>query len=262
MIGSSPDPDAKSKPRATHGFLADLSKRGSMAFIRQHVDLTLRELVDLCHRIIDGASYCLEALRRALIDGDAEALDAIYRLYLPEVLHWVRQHSAFEHVSEPADHLALDSLNQFYFAVRGPKFAGFETLRAALAYLKMCVNTVMLGRLPSVPLVDVQPAEPGSEQGDDPIEQLADPDAANVERELAFKEYFRDLIRLFPDRHDQLLLYCYYTLQMKPAQIVVRYRKHFADENVIRVRMQRIRRTLLRQPEIQSLLQRRGYKNA
>ena len=53
--------------------------------------------------------------------GLPEAFTYVYRIYEPQVIRWVYNHSQFEQTAEHADYFAGSAMSNFYFAVRGLK---------------------------------------------------------------------------------------------------------------------------------------------
>src|SRR5215212_9885033 len=96
-------------------------------------NLALDELAQRCteetqkftHRLSNDPQYCFELLSRALLGGLSEAFTHIYRIYENQVVSWVYNHSRFEDTGEEADYFAGAALSNFYFALRGRKFAQF-----------------------------------------------------------------------------------------------------------------------------------------
>src|SRR6185503_16026469 len=89
------------------------------------------------------ARFCFELLRRALADGLSDAFTRVYQIYERQVAIWVHSHSGFARTGESADYFVSAAWSTFYFALRGPKFAGFPALPQVLAYLKLCVHTAI-----------------------------------------------------------------------------------------------------------------------
>jgi hypothetical protein len=186
------------------------------------------------------AQFCMELLRRALVDELPEAFTRVYRIYEQQVLAWVYAHARFRETDESAEYFAGWALRSFYFGVRGAKFAAFPALSHLLAYLKSCVHTAIAQYVrdqlppPAAPLDAV--AEPGSE-----------PDLAE---RLDAGELWDHITRLLPDERDRLLAHCAFSLGMKPRQIHAAYPQRWRDEREISVALYRIRSLLRADPEL------------
>jgi hypothetical protein len=187
--------------------------------------------------------FCFELLRRALADGLSDAFTRVYQIYERQVLVWVHSHSGFARTGESADYFVSAAWSTFYFALRGPRFAGFPSLPQALAYLKLCVHTAIAQYLR-----DQQPAPTT------PLDQA--PDAAHAPdlgTRIAVRELWRRIERLLPDPRDRLLARCAFVEDLKPRQIVKAYPARWKDEREVSVELYRIRRLLRNDPELRKL---------
>jgi hypothetical protein len=182
--------------------------------------------------------FCFELLRRALADGAVEAFTHFYRIYERQVLNWVYQHHHFEQAGESADFFANISLNQFYFALRGPKFNQFPSLPKALAYLKLCVHTAIAQYVRDQERMAVLSLD---NAGD--VASSADPTA-----NLRLAEIWGYICSLLPNERDRLIARCTFVLNMKPSQIVEHYPGLWQNEREVSVALYRIRQLLRNDP--------------
>jgi len=184
--------------------------------------------------------FCFELLRRALADGVSEAFTRAYQVYERQALHWVYSHSRFEQTGENADFFARQALSNFYFALRGPKFARFAELPQVLAYLKQCVHTAIMQYLR-----DQQPSAAT------PLEAVGDlAHAPDLAAHADSAELWAHIQRLLPDPRDRLLARCAFALDLKPRQIVAAYPAHWHDEREVSLELYRIRRRLRADAEL------------
>jgi hypothetical protein len=157
--------------------------------------------------------YCLELFLRALYRRDELAWSLAYQQFFGTVLAWVHQHPCANLVLayEEAETYATEAFSRFWVATRsdGDAPPRFPTLASILAFLKVCVNSVMLDKVrwlhtrqregpldPSIPLPTPPP-------GGRPEQELW----ALVERAL-------------PDRRERRLAYLLFVLDLKPREIV------------------------------------------
>jgi hypothetical protein len=189
------------------------------------------------------ARFCFELLRRALADGISDAFTRVYQIYERQVLVWVHSHSGFARSGESADYFVSAAWSTFYFALRGPKFAGFASLPQALAYLKLCVHTAIAQYLrdqqpiPTLPLDDA-------------------PNAAHLPdlgTRIGAAELWRQIERLLDDPRDRLLARCVFVEDLKPRQIIKAYPGRWKDEREISVELYRVRRLLRNDPGLRRL---------
>jgi hypothetical protein len=190
------------------------------------------------------SQFCFELLRRALAEGLSDAFTRIYQIYERQVAIWVHSHSGFARTGESADYFVSAAWSTFYFALRGPKFAGFPALPQVLAYLKLCVHTAIAQYLR-----DQQPA---------PTTALEDaPDVAHTPDlglRITAGEVWKQIERLLPDQADRLLARCAFVEDLKPRQIVTVYPAQWKDEREVSVELYRIRRLLRSDSDLRKLI--------
>ncbi len=187
--------------------------------------------------------FCFELLRRALADGLHEAFARVYQIYERQVSIWVLSHSRFAQTGESADYFVSVAWSSFYFALRGPKFAGFPTLPQALAYLKLCVHTAIM--------LYLRDQAPGSAA---PIDDTTAAQTLDLGAAVDAATAWRRVERLLPDLGDRLLAHCAFVEDLKPRQIVQAYPGRWSDERAISVDLYRIRRALRNDVELRRLL--------
>lgn len=194
------------------------------------------------HQLLSDPQYCLELLRRALVDGLSDALTHVYRIYERQVLRWVYSHNRFGETKESAEYFAHQALSSFYFALRGERFKRFPSLQHMLAYLKTCVHSAIAQYLRdqqsrrTVPLTQVQ--APWLES------QLDDTHTA---------ELWAYICRLLPDPQAQRLARCTFLLDMKPRHIVASFPQDWSSEREVSLELYQIRRTLRRDKTLREL---------
>jgi hypothetical protein len=190
----------------------------------------------------DDASYCFELLRRALAESLPEAFTHVCQIYLPQVVRWVHRHASFPRTGESAEYFAYAALNNFYFGLRGPKFAALPSLANALAYLKACVHSAVAQYVRDQKKADLVPLEDNL---------AAQP---NLSADLDADELWAHLCRLLPDAVDQRLAYAVFVLELKPREIVQALPGFWRDERHVSVDLFRIRRLLRRDPDLRQHL--------
>ncbi len=189
-------------------------------------------------RRANDTRFCFELLRRALAEQLPEALAHVFRVYEPLIRGWVRHHPCFKQTGEDVSFFAAGALHTFYFALRGSKFGQFSSIERVLKYMRMCVNTVIMQYL-RADRVETSVLLPETAQGQ-----------ADYDEHIIFDECWQHILDLVPDEKDRLLVYCYFILDMKPAEIVAVYQSAWENTEKIRVALQRIRRTLSRDSEL------------
>ena len=93
---------------------------------------------------LPNSAYGYELLRRAIMDEDERAWNAIYVHYAPLVTGWIKRHSAFAACEEDEAYFANRSVEKFWVTMTPHKFREFPTLSHLLRYLKMCVHSTLI----------------------------------------------------------------------------------------------------------------------
>jgi hypothetical protein len=215
-------------------------------------NLSLDDLAQRCaketenfsrHRASDP-QYCFEMLRRALANELSEAFTHVYQIYERQVLIWVYAHSRFAQTGEDADYFASQAWSTFYFALRGPKFAGFSSLPQVLSYLKMCVHSAITQY--------VRDQQPGALTALDDAGDLAQTPELGTRIDAA--EVWECICRVLPNKRDRLLARCVFMQDLKPRQIVQVYPYQWRTEREVSLDLYRIRRLLRNNPKLRRLL--------
>lgn len=178
--------------------------------------------------------YCFELLRRALAEGMTDAFTHFYHIYERQVRNWVYQHHNFERAGESADFFTNISLNQFYFALRGPKFNHFPSLPKALAYLKLCVHTAIAQYVRDQEKLAMLSLESAGD--------VASPSDPSVHLQIG--EIWGYICTLLPNQRDRLIARCTFVLNMKPSEIVACHPDQWQNEREVSIALYRIRQLL------------------
>jgi hypothetical protein len=102
----------------------------------------------LCRQPCDDG-FCLELFRRAIVERDGLAWVKIVAQYRRVVLAWIGRHPRFSALdpNEDSDHRVDAVFARFWNALKPERFGQFQGVRCLLAYLKMCVNSVVQDEL-------------------------------------------------------------------------------------------------------------------
>ena len=88
--------------------------------------------------------YGHQLFRRALVDGDPAAWEAVVRLYGPLLARWARANRLFAHSGEAAEALVNEALVRLWRQVGPADFARFATLASLLAYLRCVIDRLVI----------------------------------------------------------------------------------------------------------------------
>lgn len=202
---------------------------------RLHVPSTmsLSELADLCMTEITNYSrsepyneqYCLEIFHRALVQHDADAWELLQELFNPMVRAWMqrhpRQHIACYH--EPVEHYVAHTFTRVWqSSIRNT--LEFDTLSAALGYLKLSLQGVVIDTLRMYSRPNEAPlADSGSGLDAYSIGEHANED--NYESGARW-----DSIKgLLSNERERRLAYLFYNCNLNPKEIARNYPEQFSD---------------------------------
>jgi len=203
-----------------------------------------KETENFSRRLASDPQYCFEMLRRALANDLSEAFTRVYQNYERQVLIWVYGHNRFAQTGEDADYFASQAWSTFYFALRGPKFAGFSSLPPVLSYLKMCVHSAIAQYVRD----QQQVAVTALDDADDLAHTL------DLGTRIDAAEVWACICRVLPNTRDRLLARCVFLQDLKPRQIVQAYPNQWRTEREASLDLYRIRRLLRSDPELRQLL--------
>lgn len=208
----------------------------------------LSELIDQCRAQTElfvrqetsDSRYCFEIWRRAIVDKDEAAWNAVMQQYGSFVRRWISQRLArhpFLQFEEEV--LANGVFINFFRFVSPEKFETFQNLAGVLQYLKMCCGTIVAdalrdhqARTLDVSLdVGYSSADGSSEEGLSYADRLkAEEDLEEtVQVKTDRKVFWNTIWENLPDPADRVLVYLRYILDMPPREISQQYPQYFPD---------------------------------
>lgn len=191
--------------------------------------------------------YCYELFRRAIVERNGYAWDSIYQQYRNLVSGWVRRSSGFEAAGGDVEELVNFTFAKLWRALTPAKFSRFENLQALLRYLQMCAGSAVTDRVRRRRFEQyIEPLDSlGTEASRDRVERAV---LTEVER----TRFWAGVRELLNDEQEEVLVYSYFVLGLKPRQIYDRFGEQFtAVEDVYRVKRNVLNR-LRRAPELQT----------
>ncbi len=157
--------------------------------------------------------YCLELFLRAIRQRDERAWDLIYQQFSGTVLGWLRRHPCANRLQDldAPDTYITAAFQKLWQAtvVPGPTTPKFTTLASILAYLRSCLNSVVLDEIRRI---DAHPPEVPI----DPVIPLPAKDTST----LSAQELWALIERALPDRRERRLVYLLFVQELKPAALV------------------------------------------
>jgi hypothetical protein len=164
-------------------------------------------------------THCIELLRRATLQGDQGARKIVQILLEKTVRGWINQHPRREAVCslDSEESYVTQAFARFY-QLTVPQQVEFDQVSAALQYLKVCLNSVLLDRLRAAARPPAIPW-PVSDDSGEPAEANST-DHGNV---------WEILSESFPGAREQRLAYLLFHCGLRPGEIVNAYPQEFHD---------------------------------
>ena len=165
--------------------------------------------------------YCVEILRRALVEQSDEAWAVLQHCFSEPMRVWIRSHPSSDValLHDTEENYIAQTFSRFWFAVRD-HHPEFSTLPAALSYLHATLNGILTDTLRSH-LRQLSREVPLSEPG------LCD--VPGTEGPPESERLWESMQRLLVNERERRLFFLLYCCGLKPREIVKRCPQEFAD---------------------------------
>ncbi len=191
----------------------------SVQMEKSYEKMSLSELMERCSHEMENYSqrrpyddqYCLEIFRRAMLQNDALAWDAIYRHFKPILLSWLRRHPNRQlagHFDTEENYVAR-TIERFWLAAMHNGELNFATIASALRYLHACLNGAILDTLRFHSRMQEQPL-PEPNLPNEPVAEESDEG----------DEVWVVIRHMLPDKHERRLAYLLFHCGLKPREII------------------------------------------
>ncbi len=192
--------------------------------------------------------YCLELFRRAIGQRDERAWELLYQQFSGTVHGWLRQHPCSNRLpdhDEP-DVYVTAAFRKFWLATAAPGAStpDFATLASVLAYLRSCLNSVVLDEMRQIQ----------ARQREEPLERAHDTAAEEPGQQTA-QELWALIERALPDRRERRLVYLLFVLDMKPREVTRAAPQDFPSAQEVYRLIRNIRDRLQRNPALRAWLE-------
>jgi hypothetical protein len=182
-------------------------------------DRCTNELYRHRRRELADDRFCLEILRRAIVQRVDQAWSMVQRCFSEVVRIWVRSHSSSDIalLRDTEENYIAQTFSRFWYAVRDQRLE-FTTLNGALSYLHATLNGIIMDtvrvhfRSAEVPLPE--PGFPGEPFADDPQDGHL---------------LWETIQSLLPDETERRVAYLLYYCGFKPREIARRFPGEFSD---------------------------------
>jgi hypothetical protein len=198
------------------------------------LDYCVNEIV-LYHRgEVQGDTYCVELLRRATLQNDQEALQAVQQCLSETVRGWLDSHPHREIACrmDKEEHYVTQAFERFFQATVHQQIV-FSTLADALLSLRTYLNSILLDAL-----------RVSSRSRKIMLSGRSEAEQSGLSC-LKQNEVWEMLRNMLPDMREQRLVYLLYQCGLKPEDIVHTYPQEFQDvEEISCLRLRLIQRLL------------------
>ncbi len=163
--------------------------------------------------------YCLEILRRAIVQRVDQAWSMVQQCFSEVVRIWLHSHpsSDIALMRDTVDNYVASTFSRFWYAMRDQKVE-FVTLNAVLSYLHATLNGIIMDTTRAhLRSAEVSLPDPGSPQ--EPV--VEDSQDGGLLLEI--------LQSLLPDEGERRVMYLLYYCGFKPREIASRFPNEFAD---------------------------------
>jgi hypothetical protein len=201
--------------------------------------LSLYELQERCEKetahyfrhLVDDSRYCFELFRRAVVEHNQEAWEAIVRQYEDQIRRWVQGQAVFLTVWEEEAYFVNRAFEKFWKRrFSKAEFERFPNLQSVLKYLKLCAVTVV---------IDFKRTRAGNEPGfsEDLLQLEQYQGSVGVAEKVFDKLRAEELWKLIQSRlegeAEYHVLYDSIVLGLKPAEILERRPRVFDNINEV-----------------------------
>jgi hypothetical protein len=230
----------------------------NLQFLTVH-DLAYRcaeETREFLQRKTFESLYCFELFRRAICDRDNDAWSTICEQYRPIMADWwvkprLKLTSGDGDAEMVVNKIIYRTYQKFWNALDAQKFRNFQNLKSLLAYLKMCVNSVIVD--------EGRSARPRSRDLD--LEEwrniIKDPGPAPEQMVIGYErrqKFWGIVLGRLHDEKERLVIDESFVLGLKPREIYNKYPQKFTDVDEVYKIKQNILARLRRDPELKKLL--------
>ena len=221
----------------------------------QHMNLA--RLADECNRESRrfykrepyDPGFCFEIFRRAIIEADEQAWQAIYDQYTSLVTSWVYKHASFHTCAEQADYFVNRAFDRMWSALTPEKFNQYRDLNALLKYLQMCVHSAIIDHTRKTSQVELELEayehfNPGASKSD--MEE-------RVLEALQRRKLWQEIEKRFNSEEERIVFYASFALDQKARQILESYPESFTNVEEIYLIKQNVMARLRRDEVLKDL---------
>lgn len=201
--------------------------------------------------------YCFELIRRAFGLEDNYSLSLVLNIYKTIwTKSWVRNPQMFDTHPVTTDDFKSIAFFKVYQQIKGGHFDSFPSLNSVLFYLNKTLVRVIAAYYRSLEMRQYRKTVNETPDAPDPLEYTASSEnlSQDVERNLAWQDVQKRVDFLLPHEADRTLFDCWAKQNLSRAEIIQTYGRFWANENEVRVALQRIQRRLFKDTLLHDIL--------
>ncbi|MFL5658492.1 MAG: hypothetical protein ACJ8CB_30440 [Ktedonobacteraceae bacterium] len=165
--------------------------------------------------------YCVEILRRALVEQSDEAWSVLQQCFSETIRRWIRSHPSHDIalLRDSEENYVAQTFTRFWYAVRDQHLE-FASWYAALSYLHATLNGMLL---------DTVRGHPRSRSREVPFPEPGCPQDSGADDSIDDQRIWNSIQSLLSDERERRLAYLLYCCGLKPRDIVLRCSGEFGD---------------------------------
>jgi len=197
--------------------------------------MSISELTSYCIKeillyqkgVLQQEMYCIELLRRAMLQGKQDAWKSVQKLLSETVRGWISEYPRKEEACDlESEETYVDRAFARFYLLSVSQQREFSQLSAALQYLKVCLSGVILWKLRACSRTRAFPLPTFGDTGESTVVHATDNDIV-----------WNILCRLCKSVREQRLAYLLFQCGLQPRDIVNYYPQEFHDlREIVRVR--------------------------
>lgn len=173
-----------------------------------------------CKASSDGR-YCVEILRRALVERTDEAWSVLQQCFSETIRIWILSHPSRDValLRDSEENYIAQTFSRFWYAVRD-RHLEFTTLSATLSYLRATLSAIIIDTLRSHLRLCSREVP------------LSEPVLSNepcVEEPPGGENLWESIQALLLNERERRIFYLLYYCGLKPREVVIRCSQEFAD---------------------------------
>lgn len=201
--------------------------------------------------------YCVELLRRAIVDGDPHAWSSVYQQYRPLVANWVRRHTDVATTGEDTDFFVNLAFARFWQSMTPDRFALSPDLQSLLRYLALCVHSAIVDHMRSREVTEL--AEPlaattlTDDEGGEVMDATVDIEGETLDA-MQGGEVWEQIRRRLRGDKEELVCYYAYVVGLKPREIFAHFPAAFDSVDEVYAIKEKVLLRLRRDTELKQTI--------